>query len=63
MPVIVDPADYGRWLAPTAAAADLTPLLDSRLVEGMVVAAANPSVNNPRNEGPEVLQPESAASA
>jgi hypothetical protein len=33
----------------------LWPLLDSRPVEGIVIAAANPVVNNPRHEGPELL--------
>ena len=57
MPVIVDGADYGRWLDPSTAAADLMPLLAMRPVEGMEVAAANPLVNNPRNQGPELLGP------
>jgi SOS response associated peptidase (SRAP) len=56
MPVIVDAGDYARWLDPAAGAADLLPLLESRTVDGLEVAAANPVVNNPRNQGPELLQ-------
>jgi putative SOS response-associated peptidase YedK len=57
MPVIMDPGDYVRWLAPSSQPADLLPLLESRPVDGMEVGAANPLVNNPRNQGPELLVP------
>jgi putative SOS response-associated peptidase YedK len=57
MPVILDPADYGRWLDPTAQPDALLPLLESRPVEGLEVAAANPIVNSPKNDGPECLAP------
>jgi putative SOS response-associated peptidase YedK len=59
MPVIVDAGDYSRWLDPAASNSDLLPLLESRTVNGLEVAAANPLVNNPRNQGPELLQPTS----
>jgi putative SOS response-associated peptidase YedK len=55
MPVIVDRADYARWLDPTSPADKLLPLLESRTVDALEVAAANPMVNNPRNQGPELL--------
>lgn len=55
MPVIVDASDYSRWLDPTAGTPDLLPLLESRMVDGLEVAAANPLVNNPRNQGSELL--------
>jgi putative SOS response-associated peptidase YedK len=58
MPVIVDAGDYARWLDPAANSADLIPLLESHTVDGLEVAAANPLVNNPRNQGPELLVPE-----
>jgi putative SOS response-associated peptidase YedK len=59
MPVIIDCGDYARWLDPTSSADALRPLLESRAVEGLEVAAANPLVNNPRNQGPQLLQPTS----
>jgi putative SOS response-associated peptidase YedK len=55
MPVIIDPADYARWLDPAADAVGLLPLLDSRPVEGIEVAAANPTDNNPRHDGPDYI--------
>jgi putative SOS response-associated peptidase YedK len=58
MPVIVDAGDYSRWLDATSPADTLLPLLHSRSVEGLEVAAANPRVNNPRNQGPELLVPQ-----
>jgi len=57
MPVIVDSVDYARWLDPGGNPADLLPLLESRTVDGLEVAAVNPLVNNPRNQGPELLSP------
>ncbi|HEY1378587.1 MAG TPA: SOS response-associated peptidase [Gemmataceae bacterium] len=60
MPVILDPGDYARWLDPAAPTDRLLPLLESRPVDGLLVAAANPLVNNPRNQGPELLVPPSA---
>jgi putative SOS response-associated peptidase YedK len=57
MPVIVDSGDYARWLDPAAGSPELLPLLESRTVNGLEVAAANPLVNNPRNQGPELLVP------
>jgi putative SOS response-associated peptidase YedK len=61
MPVIVDAGDYGRWLDPTSSADVLLPLLASRSLDDMTVAAANPLVNNPRNHGPNLLSPVSEA--
>jgi putative SOS response-associated peptidase YedK len=57
MPVIVDPADYARWLDSTTPTDRLLPLLDSRPVAGVVVIAVNPAVNNPRNRRSELLTP------
>jgi putative SOS response-associated peptidase YedK len=57
MPVILDPSDYRRWLDAAAPTDRLLPLLDSRPVDGLEVHAANPLLNNPRNQGPELLAP------
>jgi putative SOS response-associated peptidase YedK len=55
MPVIVDSGDYARWLDPSSPADKLAPLLECRFVGDLEVAAANPLVNNPRNQGPQLL--------
>ena len=52
-----DPADYAGWLDSTTPMDRLLPLLDSRPIDGLEVIAANPQVNNPRNEGPGLLTP------
>jgi putative SOS response-associated peptidase YedK len=57
MPVIVDASDYARWLDPATPTDRLLPLLDSRPVEGIVVAAANPAMNNPRYTAADCLVP------
>ena len=57
MPVIVEPGDWSLWLDPAAPTDRLLPLLDSRPVAGVEVVAVNPAVNNPRNQGPELLAP------
>ena len=57
MPLIVDRDDYARWLDPTTPTDRLLPLVDSRPVAEMEVVAVNPAVNNPRNQGPELLTP------
>jgi putative SOS response-associated peptidase YedK len=56
-PVILDPGDYRRWLDVATPTDRLLLLLDSRPVDGLEVHAANPLVNNPRNQGPELLTP------
>jgi putative SOS response-associated peptidase YedK len=60
MPVIVESTDYSLWLDPAAPTDRLLPLLDSRPVAGMEVVAVNPAVNNPRNQGPDLLTPQTA---
>jgi putative SOS response-associated peptidase YedK len=57
MPVVIDPAECARWLDPASPAADLLPMLESRVVEGMEVAAANPVVNNPRRDAADLITP------
>jgi putative SOS response-associated peptidase YedK len=51
MPVVLDPHDYSQWLDPATAPADLTPMIQSRSIEGLKVHAANPAVNNSRYTG------------
>jgi putative SOS response-associated peptidase YedK len=56
MPVIVHPADYARWLDPAAPPDGLRPLLAPYPAGAMEAAAANPLVNNPRNDSPDCLR-------
>ena len=58
MPVIVPPAEHGAWLDP---AADGTGALAALLADGglpeLAARPVNRRVNNPRNDGPELLEP------
>jgi hypothetical protein len=40
---------------PTSSADALLPMFKSRTIADLEVSAANPIVNNPRNQGPELL--------
>jgi putative SOS response-associated peptidase YedK len=63
MPVILQPADYDRWLDPTVTDAKvLKPLLRPFAGEPMEAVAVSTRVNNPRFDGPECLEPAPAAS-
>ena len=65
MPVIEPAAERTRideGNCPDVATDRLQPLLDSRPVAGMEVVAVNPAVNNPRNQGPELLAPTTGVS-
>jgi putative SOS response-associated peptidase YedK len=56
MPVILDPADYDRWLDPTRHQADaLAPLLRPYEGDGLIATPVGTFVNNPRHEGAECL--------
>jgi putative SOS response-associated peptidase YedK len=56
MPVILDPADYDRWLDPNAPGPESLPmLLDSSPAAELIVAAANPRVNNVANDDADCL--------
>jgi len=58
MPVIVDPADYDRWLAPEGTAPEtLTGLLKPYPAELLAARAVGPTVNNAQNEGVACLDP------
>jgi putative SOS response-associated peptidase YedK len=60
MPVIVDPADHGTWLAAGAGAAALLRPCPADAFEAYRVPAA---VGNVRNEGPELIEPLAAPAA
>ena len=58
MPVIVDPADYDRWLAPEdIPAGPLDGLLKPYPAEALAARAVGPAVNNAQNEGAACLDP------
>jgi putative SOS response-associated peptidase YedK len=58
MPVIVDPADYDRWLDPTIQKPELVqPLLCPYQAEKMTAYPVSPWVNSPRNNGPKCVEP------
>ncbi len=55
MPVILDPADFERWLDPTVATPDLAAAVASApRLRGYPVSSL---VNRPANDGPELLRP------
>jgi putative SOS response-associated peptidase YedK len=56
MPVIVAPEHYRTWLDPETPEADLEALLRPYPADAMRVAAANPVLNSPQNDGPECLE-------
>jgi putative SOS response-associated peptidase YedK len=55
MPVALGTGDFARWLDAAAQPDALLPLLASRPVEGLEVAAANPLVNSPKQDTPACL--------
>jgi putative SOS response-associated peptidase YedK len=58
MPVILDPADYGRWLDPDQQDAQaLTSLLKQFPAERMQLTPVSTLVNSPRNESPKCVEP------
>jgi putative SOS response-associated peptidase YedK len=58
MPVIIDPADYERWLAPEGAPTEpLAGLLKPYPAEPLAARAVGPAVNNAQNEGVACLDP------
>ena len=58
MPVIVDPADYDRWLAPEDAPPELLAgLLKPYPVAPLAARPVGPAVNNAQNEGAACLDP------
>ena len=57
MPVILDSADWDAWLAEGTPADQLRSLMHPAPVEPLDAYAVSPSVNNVRNDGPELLDP------
>ena len=58
MPVILETADYERWLDPDLSdQARLQPLLVPRESDSLVVDPVSTLVNSPRNDDPRCLQP------
>jgi putative SOS response-associated peptidase YedK len=58
MPVVLAPDAWERWLDPRASAADLAGLLVPCPDEALVIRPASRLVNDPRHDGPEVLEAE-----
>ena len=58
MPVILDPADYADWLAPTTPAVHLLRLLRPYPPADMVVYPVSPRVNSPSYDAPDCIQPQ-----
>lgn len=58
MPVILRPEHYANWLSKGAVSAgDLADMLKPYLLTEMAVNRVSEEVNNPHNEGPELIQP------
>ncbi|HLJ11685.1 MAG TPA: SOS response-associated peptidase [Planctomycetaceae bacterium] len=57
MPVILDPADYDRWLDRDSQPQDVLPLLKPFPAERMQLVPVSTLVNSARNERPECVQP------
>jgi putative SOS response-associated peptidase YedK len=58
MPLIIAPGDYARWLDPATPAADVADLLRPYPADDMDAIAVSAQVNNVRNDGPELIEPE-----
>ena len=58
MPLILDPADFDRWLDPEYQSVEgLTPLLVPYPAGAMEAVAVSTLVNSPKTDGPECLGP------
>jgi putative SOS response-associated peptidase YedK len=63
MPVILDEKDHAAWLDPTNETTDvLQPLLKPYPSEEMRAYPVGPRVNNVKNDGPELIEPDRSAS-
>ena len=58
MPVVLDPADFERWLDPEAGGRDLLRPCPAEWLEATLVS---PRVNNPANDDPECIAPPAPA--
>lgn len=57
MPVILHPRDYRLWLDPHSPREALLPLLVACADGELVAEPVSSRVNNPRNDGPELIEP------
>jgi putative SOS response-associated peptidase YedK len=57
MPVILNPEDYDRWLAPDASMDELRALLRPYPAERMQAQAVNRAVNSVKNDDETCIQP------
>jgi len=57
MPVILDPEDYDRWLAPETTVDELRSLLKPFPAERMRAQAVSRLVNNVRNDSEACIEP------
>jgi putative SOS response-associated peptidase YedK len=57
MPLIIAPADYGRWLDPTTPRPRVAALLRPYPADGMDALPVSAEVNNTRNDGPQLIKP------
>lgn len=56
MPVILDEADYARWLNRDVPGKDVVDLLRPRSADGMIAGLVSTIVNNPGNDRPECIE-------
>jgi putative SOS response-associated peptidase YedK len=64
MPVILDPGDYEGWLDPSRQdPAAILPFVKACPAEWLILHPVSKRVNNPHNDGPELVQAEAAAVA
>ena len=61
MPVVLDPADYARWIDPASEASALLALLRPPVSGTLDRRAVTRYVNDPRHEGPRCLEDEEKA--
>jgi putative SOS response-associated peptidase YedK len=57
MPVILPPEEYDRWLDPHADPQELTGLLLPYPLDDLTARAVSRTVNSPRNDTPECVEP------
>ncbi len=63
MPVIIEPADYGRWLDPKVPASEIGDLLKPSSPDDLQATAISSRVNNVKNDGAELLEPDKSFGA
>jgi putative SOS response-associated peptidase YedK len=57
MPIVLEPGDWDAWLAAETSILELRPMLRPLPAEELAMHPVSPSVNNVRNQGPELLVP------